>query len=74
MDRFADVMIARGATLTPDRTIHTGSMRILDLPDAGAAWAFAFEEPYHRRVRRGARPPMGQRARSHHVVVGRRSD
>jgi hypothetical protein len=47
MDRFADVMIARGPTLTRDRTTHTGSMHIVDLPDAGAARAFAFEEPYH---------------------------
>ena len=46
IDRFADVMIARGPTLTRDRTTHTGSMHILDLPDARAVRAFAFEEPY----------------------------
>lgn len=47
VDRFGDAMIARGPTLTPDRTTHTGSMHILALPDARAARAFAFEEPYH---------------------------
>ena len=48
MEAYAEVMIARGPTLTADRTTHTGSMHIVDLPDADAAHAFAFEEPYYR--------------------------
>lgn len=44
MDRFAARMIARGPTFTDDETL-TGSVHILDLPDATAARAFAFEEP-----------------------------
>ena len=44
MDRFAATMIARGPTFTGDGTL-TGSVHILDLPDAAAARAFAFEEP-----------------------------
>ncbi len=48
MDGYADAMIARGPTLTPDRTTWTGSMHIVDLPDAQAAGAFAFQEPYYR--------------------------
>jgi uncharacterized protein YciI len=45
MDRYADAMIARGPTLTADRATPTGSMHIVDLPDAAAARAFAYEEP-----------------------------
>jgi uncharacterized protein len=45
MDRFADEMIARGPTLTDDGELPTGSVHIVDLPDAEAARAFAFEEP-----------------------------
>jgi uncharacterized protein len=41
-------MIARGPTLTPDRTTWTGSMHMVDLPDAQAARAFAFQEPFYR--------------------------
>ena len=48
MDGFADAMIARGPTLTPDRKTATGSLHIVDLPDAEMARAFAFEEPYYR--------------------------
>jgi uncharacterized protein YciI len=48
MDRYADTMIARGPTLTPDGTAATGSMHIVDLPDARAAHVFAFEEPNYR--------------------------
>ena len=48
MDGYADAMIARGPTLTADRTAATGSMHMVDLPDAAAARVFAFEEPYHR--------------------------
>ncbi|WP_213006190.1 YciI family protein [Paractinoplanes toevensis] len=45
MDRYADGMIARGPTLTPDGETPTGSVHIVDLPDADAARVFAFEEP-----------------------------
>jgi uncharacterized protein YciI len=45
MDGYADAMIARGPTLTADRAAATGSMHIVDLPDAAAARVFAFEEP-----------------------------
>jgi uncharacterized protein len=48
MDGYAGAMIARGPTLTADRTAATGSMHIVDLPDATAAREFAFEEPYYR--------------------------
>lgn len=44
MDAYAATMIARGPTFTSDETM-TGSVHILDLPDATAARAFAFEEP-----------------------------
>ncbi|GAA2058734.1 YciI family protein [Catenulispora yoronensis] len=45
MDGFGKGMIARGPTLTADRELPTGSVHILDLPDAAAARAFAFDEP-----------------------------
>jgi uncharacterized protein YciI len=48
MDRYAAAMIARGPTLTPDRTAWTGSMHMVDLPDAEAARVFAFQEPFYR--------------------------
>ena len=48
MDRYAEAMIARGPTLTPDRTTWTGSMHMVDLPDAQAARVFAFQEPFYR--------------------------
>jgi uncharacterized protein YciI len=44
MDGFAG-MIARGPTLADDLDTATGSVHALDLPDAAAARAFAFEEP-----------------------------
>ena len=47
MDRFAGRMIARGPTLSADRRSWTGSLHVVDLPDAGAARAFAQEDPYH---------------------------
>ena len=47
MDGYADGMIARGPTTTPDGNTVTGSMHIVDLPDAEAARVFAFEEPYY---------------------------
>jgi uncharacterized protein len=48
MDGYAEAMIARGPTLTPDRTTWTGSMHLVDLPDAQAARVFAFQEPFYR--------------------------
>ena len=48
MDGYAAAMLARGPTLTPDRATWTGSMHIVDLPDAEAARVFAFEEPNYR--------------------------
>src|SRR4051812_36260126 len=48
MDAYAGAMIARGPTLTDDGNTVTGSMHIVDLPDAEAARVFAFEEPYCR--------------------------
>jgi uncharacterized protein YciI len=48
MDRYAEGMIARGPTLSPDGTEVTGSMHIVDLPDGDAAQVFAFEEPYYK--------------------------
>jgi uncharacterized protein len=45
MDRFADGMIARGPTLTEDLEDATGSVHIVELPDAAAARVFAYEEP-----------------------------
>jgi uncharacterized protein YciI len=45
MDGYADAMVARGPTLTADRASATGSMHIVDLPDADAARVFAYEEP-----------------------------
>src|SRR4029450_697165 len=48
MDRFATELIARGPTLTSDGETATGSVHIVDLPDAAAARAFAFEEPNYQ--------------------------
>ncbi|MEU4834302.1 YciI family protein [Streptosporangium sp. NPDC023615] len=50
MDGYAERLIARGPTLTGDGddAESTGSLHIVDLPDAEAARAFAYEEPYHR--------------------------
>ena len=38
----------QGPTLTPDRSTWTGSMHMVDLPDAQAARVFAFQEPFYR--------------------------
>lgn len=46
MDGFAEQLIARGPTL--DGEIATGSVHIVDLPDAAAARAFAFDEPNYQ--------------------------
>ncbi|MHB1639826.1 MAG: YciI family protein [Candidatus Dormibacteria bacterium] len=49
MDRFADSMVARGPTLlTGSADEMTGSVHIVDLPDARAADDFAHQEPYYR--------------------------
>lgn len=48
MDGYADAMIARGPTLAADLDTATGSMHIVDLPNAEAARVFAFEEPNYR--------------------------
>ncbi|MFB7510861.1 YciI family protein [Streptomyces broussonetiae] len=45
MDRFAKEMIARGPTFATDGETPTGSVHIVELPDPGAARAFAFDEP-----------------------------
>jgi uncharacterized protein len=45
MDGFATQMVARGPTLAEDGDTPTGSVHVLDLPDAAAARTFAFEEP-----------------------------
>ncbi|MFC0622579.1 YciI family protein [Kribbella deserti] len=47
MDEYADRLIARGPTMTPDESASTGSLHIVDLPDIAAARAFAYEEPYY---------------------------
>jgi uncharacterized protein YciI len=50
MDGYGEVMVARGPTLTGDGgdAESTGSLHIVDLPDAEAARTFAYEEPYYR--------------------------
>jgi len=48
IDQFAEGMIARGPTLEPDRETWTGSLHIVDLPDAAAARNFVANEPFHR--------------------------
>jgi uncharacterized protein YciI len=48
MDEFADRFTARGPTLGPARATWTGSLHIVDLPDADAVRAFVEEEPYQR--------------------------
>ncbi len=48
MDQYAKEMIARGPTLTADRELATGSIHVLDLPDAATARAFVFDEPNYR--------------------------
>ncbi|MCT2589100.1 YciI family protein [Streptomyces sp. N2-109] len=45
MDGYGAEMIARGPTMDGDREVATGSVHILDLPDAAAARTFAFGEP-----------------------------
>ncbi|MFJ4836940.1 YciI family protein [Streptomyces sp. NPDC088746] len=47
MDRYAEELIARGPTFADDET-PTGSVHIVDLPDAATARAFAFDEPNYQ--------------------------
>ncbi|WP_372665048.1 YciI family protein [Amycolatopsis kentuckyensis] len=82
-DRFPG-MIARGPTFEGERP--TGSVHVLDLPDAAAARAFAFEEPGYqagayrdvllRRWRIGSagagRGAAGRADRVRAAAVGRR--
>jgi len=46
MDRYVDSMIARGPTISSDGKAMTGSMHMVDLPDADAARVFAHEDPF----------------------------
>ncbi|HXZ99587.1 MAG TPA: YciI family protein [Candidatus Binatia bacterium] len=48
MDRYAASMIARGPTFAGDDGSPTGSVHIVDLSDAAAARAFAFDEPNYQ--------------------------
>jgi len=48
MDGYAAGMIARGPTLAEDGDTPTGSMHMVDLPDAEAARVFAYEEPNYK--------------------------
>ncbi|MEU3501961.1 YciI family protein [Streptomyces hundungensis] len=45
MDQYGKELIARGPTMTDDGEEPTGSVHIIDLPDAAAARAFVFDEP-----------------------------
>ena len=47
MDRYAARLVARGPTFGGDDTL-TGSVHVVDLPDADAARAFAFDEPCYQ--------------------------
>jgi uncharacterized protein YciI len=48
MDRYQAHMIARGPILTELGDTPIGSVHIVDLPDAAAARAFAFDEPNYQ--------------------------
>ena len=48
MDQYAKELIARGPTFADDGETLTGSVHIVDLPDAAAARAFAFDEPNYQ--------------------------
>ncbi len=45
MHPYIDAMIARGPTMSADGKAVTGSMHIVDLPDAQAARVFAHDDP-----------------------------
>jgi uncharacterized protein len=46
MDRHAEHLVARGPTLSPDGTTHTGSVHVIEAPSINDARRFAFLEPY----------------------------
>lgn len=48
MDGFADRLVLRGPTLSPDGEEHTGSLHVVEVDDRAAAERFADEEPYWR--------------------------
>lgn len=48
MRRYADAMIARGPTMSADGRKVTGSMHMVDLPDAASAQTFAYDDPLAR--------------------------
>jgi uncharacterized protein YciI len=48
MDGYAQGMIARGPTLAEDGLTATGSLHVVDLPDAEAVRVFAYDEPNYR--------------------------
>lgn len=48
MDRSADVLVARGPTRSVDGGHHTGSVHVVELPDAAEAARFVEEEPFAR--------------------------
>jgi len=48
LDGWSETLVARGPTLTPDGAFHTGSVHVVEVPDAVAARRFALEEPYAR--------------------------
>ncbi|MCF2531791.1 YciI family protein [Yinghuangia soli] len=48
MDRYAKELIARGPTFEDDNETLTGSVHIVDLTDAAAVRAFAFDEPCYQ--------------------------
>lgn len=48
MDRSAHVLVARGPTRSVDGGHHTGSVHVIELPDAAEAARFAKEEPFAR--------------------------
>ncbi|MEU3933207.1 YciI family protein [Streptomyces sp. NPDC029044] len=48
MDRYEAELIARGPTFADDGETPTGSVHIVDLPDAAAARSFAFDEPNYQ--------------------------
>jgi uncharacterized protein len=48
MSRYSDAMIARGPTMSADGKEMTGSLHIVNLPDADAARVFVHEDPFAR--------------------------
>lgn len=46
MDAWLPRLIGRGPIGSPDGELHTGSVHVIEVEDAGIANGFAFEEPY----------------------------